>query len=158
MAKAKASQVLVVGAGPTGLVMAHELARHGTSVRVIDKAAEPSQKSKALLIQVRSQEILEMMGVAAAMEAQGKPTSVVNIYFSGEPKGRVEFSGIESPYPFPLVLPQNETEKILIEALGKRGVEVERQVEMTEFFQDEQSVVAHLRKAGGKLEEVCAPY
>jgi 2-polyprenyl-6-methoxyphenol hydroxylase-like FAD-dependent oxidoreductase len=77
--------VLVVGAGPTGLTSACELARHGVRARIIDKAPAPSVKSKAFVVHARTLELFENMEIVDAVLAAGRPATGVSFYDAGEP-------------------------------------------------------------------------
>lgn len=156
------TQVLVVGAGPVGMTMAAELARQGISVRLVDKAAERTDKSKALVLWSRTLELLDRGGMSgracvARLLAAGNKVGGVNIV-AGEGKviGHLSLAKVPSPYPFALMLPQSETERLLDEHLERLGVRVERPVELTTFGGDEGSggVRAVLRAADGREETV----
>ena len=75
--------VLVVGAGPTGLMLGCELLRHGLRARVVDKATEPSPLSKAIVVHARSLEVMEPLGVADELVARGLPVTRVQLYGDG---------------------------------------------------------------------------
>ena len=99
--------VLVVGAGPVGLFMALELARHGVeSVRIVDKDATASIHSKALGIQVLTLEIFEEMGLLTEALRLGRPAFGMNIFAEGKRIVHVDFDDLESPIGHILVLPQ----------------------------------------------------
>ncbi len=136
---------LVVGAGPTGLVMAHELARHGVPCRIIDRSTTPSDRSKALVVQVRSLEIFSILGIVQTALQQGQTVDTVNFFMEEKPAGHVVFSHLDSPYPLPLILEQSATERILLQGLKNRGVEVEREVELIGFEQDKTKVSVQLK-------------
>lgn len=127
------ADVLVVGAGPSGLFMAAELVRHGLSVRVIEKNAERSIHSKALAIQPRTLEIFAHLGIVDRFLAEGLRVQAMNPTASGRPLGRLSFTGLDTPYPFVLSLEQSKTERILEEYLLSLGVRVERGVELRAF-------------------------
>lgn len=140
--------VLIVGAGPTGLVLAHELTRRGLRVRLIDKNAGPAEQSRALLIQVRSLEIFHFMGLIDEVLAKGQAIGQINFFIRHRLAFKARFQGLPSPYPFPLVLPQNDTEQILLSNLERMGVSVERETELLQWQQDAAGVSAVLRKNG----------
>src|ERR1700678_4389548 len=123
--------VLIVGAGPVGMTMASELARYGVSVRIIDKAAHRTDKSKALVLWSRTLELLDRGGGGADpfIEA-GFKTLAVNFIAGDKQVGRVDMESVPSPYRYALALPQSETERLLEERLSSLGVTVERQVEL----------------------------
>jgi len=140
--------VLIVGAGPTGLVLAHELARRGIRVRLIDKNSGPAEQSRALVIQVRSLEIFHFMGILDEILAKGQAIGQINLFLRHRLAFRAHFQALESPYPFPLVLPQNDTEQILLSSLERMGVYVERETELLHWEQNSESVSVLLRKNG----------
>src|SRR5918996_1597041 len=97
------TDVLVVGAGPTGLVMPAELAARGVSGRIIDRAPVRSERSRALVVQARSLELLQKMGVADELVARGRRTIKATPFVEGRPAANLEFSDIgvdDTPYPF----------------------------------------------------------
>ncbi len=151
------TDVLVVGAGPTGLVMALELARRGIGCRIIDKLPAATQTSKALAIQSRTLELFDMMGIIEEALQHGLQVSAANLYANGKSMAHMPFGELNCPYPFILDLAQSETEKMFAERLAQLGIAVERQVELLGLMQDEQGVTATLRHAGGQEETVrCA--
>ena len=81
----QACDVLIVGAGPTGLVLAAELARHGASFRIIDAAPGPTEQSRAIGIQARTLELLQAMGLADTFVREGLPIHAVNLYSGAKP-------------------------------------------------------------------------
>src|SRR5579862_7234869 len=123
--------VLVVGAGPTGLALAAELARHGASFRIIDAAAAPTQQSRAIGIQARTLELLQIMGLADAFTRDGLAVHAVNLYSGAKSIMRLAFDGLESAFPYVLTLAQSETERILGEHLERLGGRIERGVKLT---------------------------
>lgn len=143
--------VLIVGAGPTGLMMAIELARRGIPVRIIEKNAAPSDKSKALFVQARTLEIFEHIGIIdEILKHAFLPLGEV-IHFDHRAIS-FNFSKLDSPFPFGVTLPQAETEKILRDHLASLGVNIEWNVELLYFQQKESQVILSLRK--GEREEV----
>jgi hypothetical protein len=124
--------VLIVGAGPTGLVLALWLTRLEVSVRIIDKVAEPGTTSRALAVQARTLEFYRQAGIADAVIEGGVKIAHLNFWANGARAARVPFQRIGeglSPYPFPLVFPQDAHERLLIEQLEAEGVGVERRTE-----------------------------
>ncbi len=144
--------VLVVGAGPTGLTMAAELARHGVQCRVIDKALAPSDRSKAIVVQARTLEVLSLMQLADEFVTAGHPVHAANIYSNGKRIVHLRFDDLDSPYPFLLVLAQSETERILGDRLRQLGVVVERSVELLSLSQDAEKATVELRHPDGHVE------
>ena len=150
--------VLIAGAGPVGLVLAAELRRFGVPVRIIDKEAQSAGQSRALFLWTRTLELLVPSGATDALVQEGDRITASNIYSGRKLIGRVDFSGIESAYPFALLLPQAHTEQVLTQNLGSLGVSVERGVELTGFTADAKGVTATLHLPDGKPEAVRAAY
>jgi 2-polyprenyl-6-methoxyphenol hydroxylase-like FAD-dependent oxidoreductase len=150
--------VLIVGAGPVGLTMAAELARFGVAVRIVDKAAARSNRSKALVLWSRSLELIDRMGCADAFVQAGIQVKRANIIAGGGPIARIDLDTVDSPYPFALMIPQSDTERLMEQHLGTLGVRVERQVEMIRFEATDAAVTAVLRRADGREETVDTPW
>ena len=146
--------VLIVGAGPVGMTMAVELKRYGVPVRIIDKAPTRTDKSKALVLWSRSLELLDRSGGAAPFIDAGFKALAINFIAGDKTVGHVGMESIQSPYPFALMLPQFETERLLDERLNALGVTVERQVELISFKPKADGVDAVLRHADGREENV----
>jgi 2-polyprenyl-6-methoxyphenol hydroxylase-like FAD-dependent oxidoreductase len=91
--------VLVVGAGPVGLVAAAELARRGTPVRIIDKLMSPTTESRAIVARARSLEMLDRMGLVQQVIDPGVPTTAMEMHASGRRLARLEFDRVDSPFP-----------------------------------------------------------
>ena len=149
---------LVVGAGPVGLTMANELARHGVRCRIIDRAPERSQTSKALAIFPRTLEAFETMGLAGRFLAEGHRIHGLSLYHGADRIARVELTSVPSPYPFVLALPQSETERVLNEKLAAAGLEVERNLELINLTQTTETVRAVLRHGDGREETIETPW
>ena len=127
------SEVLIVGAGPTGLVLALWLTRLGVKVRLIDKTAEPGTTSRALAVQARTLELYRQLDLAEAVIARGHKVPAVNLWVKGKPATRLLFENIGAgltPYPFLHIFPQDEHERLLVARLEALGVAVERQTEI----------------------------
>lgn len=150
--------VLVVGAGPVGLTMAAELARYGVPVRIIDKADQRTDKSKALVLWSRTLELMDRAGCTEAFVAAGQKVEAANIVAASKLIAHVSISGVESPHPYALMLPQSETERLLEEHLNRLGVRVERQMELIRFETGETGVKTTLRSASGQEEELDVPW
>lgn len=147
-------QVLVVGAGPVGLTMASELARYGIRVRIIDKAPQRTDKSKALAVWSRTLEMLDRAGCANDFVAAGNKVDAANIVAANKLIARVSLAEVKSPYAYALMLPQSETERLLEDHLNRLGVHVERQAELVQFSHGEKEVEATLRSLSGDEERV----
>lgn len=155
------TDVLIVGAGPTGLVLALWLARSGVRVRIVDKTAEPGTTSRALAVQARTLEFYAQLGLADAVVAAGRKMFAANMWVRGRRAAHVVFGemgkGI-SPYPYALIYPQDEHERLLIGKLREAGVEVERETELVRFEETAGGIVGHLRHADGSETSCSAAY
>lgn len=151
------SEVLIVGAGPTGLVLALWLTRLGVPVRIIDKAAELGTTSRAMAVQARTLEFHNQIGIAKAAIDGGVKVQYLNLWVRGKTAAQVSLwrigEGI-SPYPFALSFAQDAHERLLIDQLAALGVRVERQTELRHFEQDTTFVRATLSRPDGS-EEHC---
>ena len=148
-------QVLIVGAGPTGLTLALELARQNVSVRIIDKGS-PRQKfeSRAIGTHARTMEIFDNLGVLPEMLANGLRWRGFNFYQNNRQIGRFTFDYVRSKYNFALILPQAETERILREKLLSFGIVVEHETELTAIEQTQNTVRATLKNKDGETETI----
>lgn len=147
--------VVIVGAGPVGLVAATELARRGVTVRIFDKLAEPTSESRAIAVHARSLDMCHRMGVADELIGTGIKATAMQLYAGHERLLRVPFDEVDSAFPYSLVTAQTETERVLGEHLTGLGVTVERGVELTGLTQDDEAVHLTLRGTDGSTEE-CA--
>ncbi|HXA51846.1 MAG TPA: FAD-dependent monooxygenase [Candidatus Acidoferrum sp.] len=152
------SDVLIAGAGPVGLTMAAELTRYGLSVRIVEKSAQRSDKSRALVVWSRTLELMERMECTRHFLVAGMKTHAVNLSAGGEPIFRITFDDVPTPYPFALMIPQNETERLLEEHLNRLGVQVERSVEFAGFTASTAQVTSTLRHADGREETIETPW
>src|SRR5580704_14678406 len=112
------TQVVIIGAGPTGLVLALWLTRLGVRVRIIDKTAEPGTTSRALAVQARTLELYGQIGLADAVIERGWRTMAVNLWVAGKKKAHAVFGDMGaglSPFPYALTFPQDEHERLLID-------------------------------------------
>jgi 2-polyprenyl-6-methoxyphenol hydroxylase-like FAD-dependent oxidoreductase len=151
------TDVLIVGAGPTGLALALWLARRGTRFRVIDKIAAPGTTSRALAVHARTLELYRQLGIADSVVERGLAVSAVNLWIKGRRVARVDFGEFgkgTSRYSHVIMFPQDAHERLLIERLSAAGVSIERPVELTTFDDRGDRIVAWLRHADGR-EETC---
>jgi 2-polyprenyl-6-methoxyphenol hydroxylase-like FAD-dependent oxidoreductase len=151
-------QVLVVGAGPVGLTVAAELARYGVRVRIVDKSAERTDKSKALVMWSRTLELIDRMGPGDAFVAAGRKMRSASIIADGHQLAQISLDVPETPHPYGLMLPQSETERLMEQHLNATGVRVERRVELTQFAPATDHVAATLRHPDGRDETVDAAW
>jgi 2-polyprenyl-6-methoxyphenol hydroxylase-like FAD-dependent oxidoreductase len=145
--------VLIVGAGPTGLVLALWLTKFGVRVRIIDKLAASGTTSRALAVQGRTLEFYQQIGLAQAVVDRGHKVPAVNLWVKSAPAARISLENLGqglTPFPFPLIFPQDEHEALLIKHLSALGVEIERLVELADFEDLGGAIRATLRKAGAE--------
>jgi 2-polyprenyl-6-methoxyphenol hydroxylase-like FAD-dependent oxidoreductase len=152
------ASVLISGGGPVGLTMANELARYGVSVRIVDKEAQRTDKSKALVLWSRTLELLDQGGYADPFLKAGIEGHGVQISDGTNVVARAKLDVIESRYPYALLIAQSETERVLEECLARRGVKVERSTTMESFVDKGAGIEAVLRKADGSSETVRADW
>ena len=127
------TDILIVGAGPTGLTTAIELARRNVNVRIIERRTKPSTRSKALVVHARTLEFMDILGVADEMVRRGYTSPGIDFSSNAEKPLRASMYGLDTRFPFILVLPQAETEAILERRLNDFGVEVERGHTLIDF-------------------------
>ena len=150
--------VLIVGAGPTGLVMALWLAKLGVRARIVDRAPRAGTTSRAVGVQARTLELYHQVGLADTLVAAGVKVDHVNLWTKGEKRGQIDLrvGHALSPYPYVLMYPQDEHEKLLGARLAELGITIERGVEVAEI---EPGVpAALLRHPDGRVERVEARY
>lgn len=145
--------VLIIGAGPTGLFMATELARLGMSCRIIDKAVAPSDRSKALAIQPRTLEIFQHVGILEPFLKEGLAVRAGHLIAQGREIAQLRFSELDSPFPFILSLEQNKTEEILAAVAASLCVNIERGVEFLHLKEDQTGVWVSCRHVESGREE-----
>jgi 2-polyprenyl-6-methoxyphenol hydroxylase-like FAD-dependent oxidoreductase len=150
------NQILIVGAGPTGLVLALWLAKSGISFRIIEKNAGPGQASRAMAVQARTLEFYRQLGIAEQVIESGIIMHGGHLREGSRLVADFPFDNIGSdlsPYPFVLSFPQDDHEHLLVKCLKEMGVHVEWSTELIQFKETEQGVTATLRK--GETEESC---
>jgi 2-polyprenyl-6-methoxyphenol hydroxylase-like FAD-dependent oxidoreductase len=144
------TDVLVVGAGPVGLLMASELRRHGVGCRIIDRLPQPMSWVKALGVSQRTLEVWDDVGIVNEALDAGMSLRRQRVFLN---RTQVADAGTafpgEAPYQYPLLLPQPEIERILTAHLARFGVLVERGVELQSFTEGADGVEATLAVTGG---------
>jgi 2-polyprenyl-6-methoxyphenol hydroxylase-like FAD-dependent oxidoreductase len=150
VSQGKNPAVLIVGAGPVGLVLACELARRQVPIQIIDKLPAATTQSRAILVHSRSLEMFGRLGIAGDIIASGVKTTAMEMHASGRKLGRIELDTVDSPYPFSVTTAQTETERILAQRLAALGVEVDRGAELTSLRQDSSGAHFVLRRSGGQ--------
>jgi 2-polyprenyl-6-methoxyphenol hydroxylase-like FAD-dependent oxidoreductase len=150
--------VLIVGAGPVGLTLACELARRGVDFRIIDKELKASDKSKALGIHSRTLEILESMAIVDKFMAAGHLVYATTVWHKEKKLVHLGLDEIDGPYPYAMMLPQCDTERLLAEQLAALGKSIERGVTLTTFAQNKEGVRSEVLHADGSTEVIESDY
>ena len=155
------ANILVVGAGPTGLTMAAVLARYGLTPRVIERAVEPpADRSRAIVIQARTLELFDDLGIAREVMEASLVVEAANVFTPAGKRGsvRIRPEWIDSEYGRFVALPQEETERILGALVARSGVAVERGVELVGLEEGSTTITAILQRADGVTERFEADY
>ena len=155
------TDVMVVGAGPTGLAIACQLVRYGVDFVIIDTKETTTPYSKAIGVQARTLEIYEQIDLAQKVVDQGKITTRVRLLEGGEARALVELSSLGqglSPFPYLLIVEQGKHEQLLHEFIKAHGRNVLWQTTLVDFSQDEAGVTSTIVDARGENQKVEAKY
>lgn len=161
METALKTDVLIVGAGPTGLSLACQFVRFGVDFVIIDKKETITPYSKAIGVQARTLEIYDQIGLADTAVEQGTIAEKARLIIGGEVRGVLDFANIGeglSPFPFVLMLEQSKNEKLLYEYLQSHQKEVRWKTELETFSQDKDGVTAQVKLSDGSARTVEAKY
>jgi 2-polyprenyl-6-methoxyphenol hydroxylase-like FAD-dependent oxidoreductase len=153
--------VLVVGAGPTGLALASQLARWGVRFRIIDKRPDRAQESRALAVQPRSLELLQSIGLGERLAARGHTTTHLVLHLDRARPATIDLGDIDrtdTRFPYVLLVSQADTEAVLADYLESCGVTIERRVELVAFQQNPNGLICTLRHADGRDEAIRVIY
>lgn len=147
--------VLIVGAGPSGLLMACQLARYGIDFRIIDKRPERTLITNAPILHIRSLELLDQLGIMDRFLKMGQPFRAGNVHKGKKDLARFSFNQDDAFYKFALLIPQSETEKILNEYLEEHQKQVERRLELVEIKQEGKKVISTIKHVDdGQTEQI----
>jgi 2-polyprenyl-6-methoxyphenol hydroxylase-like FAD-dependent oxidoreductase len=155
------TDVIICGAGPTGLALACQFIRYGVEFVILDKKETITPYSKAIGVQARTLEIYEQIDLAERLVAQGNLAEKVRLVEGGEVRGEIELTDIGegmSPYPFLLIVEQSKHEHLLYDYLKSGGKDVLWETELESFSQDETGVVANIKNADGDIEQIEAKF
>ncbi len=155
------TDVLIVGAGPTGLMLANQLGRRGIRSIIIDRHSGPAQQSRAMAVHARTLEIYDKLGIAQQALERGQRGGAANMWARGELRARIPLGDIGeniSPFPFVLMLGQDENERILGEHLRHWNLAVQWDTELTALAQHSDHVAATLKLADGSTRQIRATY
>ena len=146
------SEVLIAGAGPTGLLLAAELARRDVPCELIDAHDAPLGWDRATIVHSRSMQIFEALGLSGRFLEKGVRSPRVRILSGGRQLGILDFSELETPYGFDLGISENVTEEIIAGYLERHGGSVTRSTRLTGFAQDADGLTATLERDGESFE------
>ncbi len=155
------TEVIIVGAGPTGLSLACHLARYGVDFVVVEKNDGVTPYSKALGVHARTLEIYEQLDLAERAVAEGTVAGKIRLLEKGEVVGEVDLSKIGeglSAFPYMLVLEQSENERLLYDYLQAHGRDVLWQTQLQNFTQDDTGVTATVKNAAGESQVIASKY
>src|SRR5436190_5520044 len=148
------TDVLIVGAGPTGLMLANQLARRGIKPVIIDRHSGPAQQSRAMAVQARTLEIYSKMGIIDQALALGARATGANMWTNGQWTARIPVGDIGqkfSPFPFVLMLGQDDNERIMGDKLRDYEIAVQWSTELVAFEQQTGNVDVSIRQPDGTL-------
>lgn len=155
------TDVIIIGAGPTGLSLAAQLIRYHVDFVIIEKREGVTPFSKALGVHARTLEIYEQLELAHKAVERGTIAGKVRMLEGGEIRGEVELSNVGkglSAYPYMLVLEQSRNEQLLYEYVQSHGQDVLWQTELESFSQDGGSVTAHVKTSNGEAQIIEGKY
>ncbi|GAB5374342.1 MAG: FAD-dependent monooxygenase [Acuticoccus sp.] len=150
--------VLVVGARTTGLMLAVRLARQGLAVRIVDRSPGIDAHSRATLLHSRSLELLDNLGLADEIAANGQPLRGMRLFMDGQLVLENRDPPVESAFPHGVSYSQARIERLLEGRLAALGVTVDRACDLVGLDQDDAGVRARLRHAHGGTETLDAAY
>ena len=155
------TDVIIVGAGPTGLALACQLIRYGVDFVIFDKNETTTPHSKAIGVQARTLEIYEQIGLADKLIAEGAIAGKTRLIVGGKVRGALEFSEIGkgmSAYPFVLFVEQGIHEKLIYDFIKSHGKDIKWRTELESFTQDENGVTVKVKNADGESETIAAKF
>jgi 2-polyprenyl-6-methoxyphenol hydroxylase-like FAD-dependent oxidoreductase len=161
MTSSTQTDVIVVGAGPTGLSLACQLIRYGVDFVVVEKNEAITPFSKALGVHARTLEIYEQIDLAKPAVERGTIAGKVRLLEGGKIVGEVDLSNMGeglSAYPFLLVLEQSENERLLYDYVQRHLRDVDWQSELESFSQNESGIVAQVKTSNGETKSIAAKY
>ena len=141
------TDVLIVGAGPAGLVLALWLHKQGINFHIVDQAEAPAKNSRALIIHSRILELYRQLDLTDKILEHGHKLPATNLWVDGHHRAHMDLmaSGRElTPYPFLTILPQDDHERLLERQLNSLGVFVERRTRLLDFVDHGSSITANL--------------
>ena len=144
-------QVLVVGAGPTGLVLAADLLARGITTRIIDKGDGVNLETRAVAIHARALEVLDLMGLAERFVECGQVVQRFCFYTDGRRRLAIDLTRNGTRYGFMLDIPQHDTESLLRARVAELGGVIEQRTELAGLRDGADGVTASVRDPAGQL-------
>src|SRR5262249_41793448 len=155
------TDILIVGAGPTGLSLGCQLLRYGIDFIIVEKNEAITPYSKAIGVHARTLEIFDQIGLAREAVAKGTVAGAARLIIDGEIRGELRFSEVGkglSPFPFVLMLEQSKTERLLYDYLQSHQKDILWKTELGTFKQDSDGVVTEARTSDGETRTIAAKY
>jgi len=157
----KKTQVVIIGAGPTGLSMAAQLLRFNIDFIILEKNEKTTPLSKAIVVQARTLEIFKEIGIAEKAIATGRVTTAMNLFYKGKQKAAVDLAGMgkgSSAFTFALSLEQSKTEKLLADYLSGKGKIIQWKSELLRLQQDNKEVRVYYKNGEGEEQMITGDY
>ena len=155
------TEVVIIGAGPTGLSLACQFVRYGIDFVVVEKNETFTRFSKAIGVQARTLEIYDQFGLAQPAIAEGEIASRVRLIEGGEVRGEINLGNFGkdlSAFPYQLMLEQSKNEELLYNYLRSQGRDVWWKTELESFSQDENGVTARVKTESGESQMIAAKF
>ncbi|KAA5532498.1 pentachlorophenol monooxygenase [Taibaiella lutea] len=155
------TQVVIAGAGPTGLSLAAQLIRHNIDFIILERNEATTHLSKAVVVQARSLEIFEELGIIEEAMKLGRETTGMNLFYKGKRKAAIDLKDLGegvSRFPFALSLEQSKTEHLLAAYLSQKGKQVQWKSEVIYFDQQADKVLVYYKDSSGRAQEIEADY
>src|SRR5438093_9489550 len=155
------TDVLIVGGGPTGLMLANQLGRRGIRAMIVDRHSGPAQQTRAMAVHARTLEIYSKLGIAERALELGRRGNGANMWSEGKWTARIPLGDIGksiSPFPFVLMLGQDDNERIMGEHLRNWGMAVQWNTELTGINQEPGHVRATVKQPDGSTPTIKAAY
>jgi 2-polyprenyl-6-methoxyphenol hydroxylase-like FAD-dependent oxidoreductase len=155
------TDILIVGAGPTGLMLANQLGRRGIRATIIDRHSGPTQQTRAMAVHARTLEIYRKLGIAERALALGRPGNGSNMWSRGRLRAHIPFKGMGdglSAFPYVLMLGQDDNERIMGDHLRRWNIDVSWNTELIALAQESDRVVATIKEPGGGTSTITAAY
>lgn len=155
------TDVIIIGAGPTGLSLACQFIRYGIDFVVVEKNETVTPFSKAIGVQARTLEIYDQIGLAKPAIERGMITDRICLLEGGEVRGEMELADLGaglSQFPFMLMLEQSRNEELLYDFVQRHNGEVLWKTELESFTQDQTGVTAQIKRASGESHTIKAKY